>query len=157
MLEIRFSQPGDAEYIAKNLRREDEEEVRALGCSPYLAVAGSVNGADVSYTGVLDGKPVMVFGLSLPGWQGGAGEIWALGTPECNRIAVSMVKRSRKIVQEFLKICPVLENWCDARYTASLRWLRLLGFTVEEPEPRGVNGELFCHLIIRREDLLCVS
>jgi hypothetical protein len=152
MLEIRMSKPGDAEYVAAHLREEDRNEILALGLPPEAAVKGSVAGSDVSYTALLDGVPVMVFGVNLPDWKN-IGEIWALGTPGCNKIAKSMVQRTKGILGKLLAICPVMENWCDARYKKSIQWLRMLGFTVGAPAPYGVNGELFCHITIRRADI----
>lgn len=150
MLEIRRSIPGDAEYVAQHLREEDKLEVTSLGYTPWEAVVLSSRGSDVSYTALLDDTPIMVFGVNLP-TAGDVGEIWALGTPLCRKVAMSMIHRTKEILKVFLDICPAMENWCDARYSASLRWLRLIGFEVGEPEPYGINGEEFCHISIRRK------
>jgi hypothetical protein len=37
----------------------------------------------------------------------------------------------------------ILVNYVDNRYEAAIRWLRVLGFWVGEPEVYGTSGELF--------------
>ena len=39
----------------------------------------------------------------------------------------------------------IIENYCDARNSITVRWLKWLGFTVEEAEPYGVYNMPFHH------------
>jgi hypothetical protein len=118
--------------------------------SPREAVMMSYAGSDDCLVGVINGKIALIFGVASPLLDDVA-SIWALGTDTCNEVPVSMVKVGRQIVQNFLKQYQRLENYCAADYEKSIRWLKLLGFTIGDPEPKGVHGELFCKLSIEKE------
>ena len=150
-VEIRPATLADVRYVASNLRDSDRAEIEALGLRPSFGVRSSFEESDEVYTGTVDGKPAMIFGV------GGAmlsdeTSIWALGTPLCDKVPVSMVRLGRKVVRAFLESYPVLANYCDARYEKTIKWLRMLGFHVGEPEPYGEKGALFCKLEIKREE-----
>ena len=152
-IQIREATAEDAQYIAAHLREEDRQEILALAeCPPGAMVSASFHGSEACFTGTLDGEPVLIFGAGRSSVFSDKAEVWALGTRGCDRAPKAMVKYGRRIVREFLEYFPELENYCDARYTKSLRWLKLMGFTIGEPEPYGAKGNLFCKLSIKRED-----
>jgi hypothetical protein len=137
--EVREATMDDAEYIASNLRKEDIEEIKKMReADPREAVINSFNWSDVRGTLVLDGKPALIYGVVGSGT--GVPKVWALGTDACRKAGKVMVKLGREVSDALANEYMIMENWCDADYVASLRWLRLIGFTVEEPE----NG--FCHI-----------
>lgn len=137
--EVREATMDDAEYIASNLRKEDIAEIRKMReRDPREAVINSFNWSDVRGTLVLDGKPALIYGVVGSGT--GVPKVWALGTDACRKAGKVMVKLGREVSDALANEYMIMENWCDADYIASLRWLRLIGFTVEEPE----NG--FCHI-----------
>lgn len=153
MAEVTFRQAAeeDAVYIGERLREADRREVAALGFDPPgKAVLASFYSSDVAFTGLIDGDPSMMFGVAAPLWSG-TGLVWALGTDHCTKHPKEMLLYGKKKVMELLELCPVLENYCDARYTAAHRWLEHIGFTLSEPVPHGRNGELFRKLSIRKE------
>lgn len=143
---IRESTAGDARYVGERLRESDRLEAEALGLRGVDAVMQSFYGSDECYTGLFDGEPMMLFGASGSLFRDEAA-IWALGTEVCDRVPMAMVRGGRGIVRDFLTRYPVLTNWCDARYEKSLRWLKMIGFTIGAPEPYGVHGEKFCRLL----------
>ena len=149
-VEFRPATKEDALYVAKRLRRADTDEVMAMGATPREAVEWSRMVSDLSWTGLIEGEPSMIFGCSS-NLVSTAGEVWALGTDKCTSAPREMLVYGRHIVSEMLKVYPVLQNYCDARYTAAHRWLKKLGFTVYPAEPHGPNGEPFCKIEIRRK------
>lgn len=148
---IREATIEDAKYIGGHLREDDRREVEALGFTPECATVFSYSGSDEAYTGCVDGVPAMIFGIGAPSLADET-SVWALGTPLCDRVPLAMVRIGREAVKRFLEKNPVLTNWCDARYTKTIKWLKLLGFTIGDPEPYGNGGALFCKLTIRKED-----
>ena len=137
--EVREATMDDAEYIASNLRKEDIAEIRKMReRDPREAVINSFNWSDVRGVLVLNDKPAIIYGVMGSGV--GVPKVWALGTDACRKAGKVMVKLGREVSDALANEYMIMENWCDADYTASLRWLRLIGFTVEEPE----NG--FCHI-----------
>ena len=148
---IRKARPEDVAEIAANLREGDRAEVEALGLTPMFAVDYSFRGSDHAYTGTLDGKPALIFGVGDSMFSDEA-SVWALGTPLCDRAPLAMVRLGRKIIGMLLEEYPVMTNYCDARYGKSIKWLKLLGFSVGEPEPYGDRKMPFCKLIIQRKE-----
>jgi hypothetical protein len=147
MAEITFREATkeDADFISKNLRESDKEEVIALGMNPDKVGEYSRQWSDTAYTGLINGVPAMIFGAG-GGVLSDKASVWALGTDLCSRNPKSMIKFGRRIISEFLEIYPSLENHCDARYEKALRWLKKIGFEVSAPFPFGKNGELFCKI-----------
>lgn len=149
-IEFRTATAADAEWIGGRLRSADRAEVEALGQIPERAPADSLRWSDAAWTGLIDGEVAMVFGCG-GSLLADAGVVWALGTDLCTRHPREMLRFGRFWIRKMLELFPVLENWCDARYEGSLRWLRAIGCEVGEPEPHGPNRALFCKLTIRKE------
>lgn len=151
MEEITFRKTSEesARYVSERLRQEDVVEVEALGLDKETAVIESWRSSDLCYTAYVGDTPFFVFGVVYKGVRG-AGYVWALGTEECDRHPVSMVRYGRMFVDHFLSICPVLVNWCDYRYGKALKWLRVIGFRIGSPRPHGLKGELFCRISVKR-------
>lgn len=151
-VEVRPATREDVLYVAGRLRKADREEVMAMGTTPREAVLFSWQLSDYAWTGLIDGEPSMIFGcgraLNAP-----VAEVWALGTDTCTAAPREMLLYGREIVRMILDIYPELQNYCDARYTKSHRWLRKLGFQVHKPEPHGVKGEKFCKITISKGDI----
>lgn len=141
---------ADAEYLAEHLRPGDLREIAALGVSPRTAVMESVRASDYVYTAVSEGKILMIFGVSDPLFSMAPASVWALGTPEVSKFKKDMLRVGRSFVQGMLRIYPELENRCDARYSESVRFVRHLGFTVDDLREWGVHGEPFCRLHISK-------
>lgn len=146
---FREATAEDILFVGSRLRAADRAEVIALGADPAFAVRCSALFSDEAWTGLIDGVPSMVFGVGQPIF--GPASVWALGTDNCTEHPREMLRFGRDRVRDFLTRYPEMENWCDARYSAAIRWLRRIGFNVSDPEPRGMNGELFCRLFISRE------
>lgn len=138
---VRPATSDDAEYIAAHLRAEDLREIAKMHDEPHEAVMRSFRWSDEVSVFVVDGRPALLFGVMDS--MTGVPKCWALGTDDCRKYSRIMVKLGRHISDALADKYWEMENWCDADYTASLRWLRLLGFTVEDPQ----DG--FCHLYKR--------
>jgi len=149
MVTYRPSKRSDAEYIGRHLREADRLEVEATGVRGQDAALLSYMDSEICHTACSDGVPCMIFGVSKPIFSE-EGYVWALGTDECARHPIEMVRFGRKYLRAFLEVCPCLVNWCDARYEKAHRWLRAIGFAIEEPAPYGVKGAMFCKLTARK-------
>ena len=66
-----------------------------------------------------------------------------LGTDLIKKKQKIFLKRSKPWLEDIKKDYNYLENYVDARNTLSIKWLKWLGFKVEDPIPYGVNGEPF--------------
>jgi hypothetical protein len=58
------------------------------------------------------------------------------------------LRESKRLAESFP--CEVV-NYVDARNVRAVKWFKWLGFEVSEPEPFGLNGELFHRFTNARE------
>lgn len=143
---VKFEKPTPEtiQFIADNMRDEDAAEVMAVGnMTPWQAIDISIKTSHFSTVGTVDGTPVAIFGLSVHNIVTGEGSPWML----CSRQALDHKRGfftdTPQAVEAMLNICPKLSNYVHVNNKLSIRWLKWLGFTIEEPIPYGVNGELF--------------
>ena len=146
---FRKTTAEDVKIVEASLRDADRKEALAVGVSPEAMVRICAELSDTAITGVINGEVAMVLGVRERVYDGSA-EIWALSTAVCFSAPLAMVKVGRKVVQSFLKEYNMLENHCHAEYKSSLRWLKLMGFNIGEPEPYRDKGAMFCHVWIER-------
>ena len=137
---IRTADANDVAYIGENMTGEAKREIRKVGEDPADALRFSARNSDICNVLELDGTPIMIYGVY--GSLLGTSKVWAIGTDGCKKCPMFMVRTGRKVARIFREMFGKLENWCDADYEASLRWLRMIGFEVDPPK----DG--FCHLHI---------
>ena len=155
MIEIVKAEPKHA-AIVPYLRRADAEEIWAFtGLSPAFAVAWSIAHSKNAWTALLDGKPAVVFGVgeSAPGTGSATlGIPWLVATDDVERYPVKFYRESKSLMAKIKEGYDCLTNWVDARNVLSIRWLRWLGFAIEEPEPWGAYGLMFCRFWWKRRE-----
>ena len=151
MAKITYRTPTqeDIDYVAENMRSADIAEVKAYGYSPKMGLKLSIAFSDEAFTGLIDGEVSMIFGYASPNITDG--EIWALGTDKCFSAPRDMLLEGRKHISKFLERAENLVNYIGADNRHSISWLKHLGFIISEPEPRGLNGEMFRKIEIRRK------
>lgn len=149
MAKVRLHSPErfDVAYIAANLRACDAQELRAMHGNDLdllEALQTAVSASEEAYVAITAyGEPIAVFGLAPVSLLGGQACPWMLGTDTVDLYARSVVQLSRAHVARWSQRYDQLFNYVDARNLRSIAWLRRTGFSVFEPEPRGLNGELF--------------
>jgi len=136
--------------MAPRMRAKDVAEVAAVGLSPHRALRASMRRAVWAKAAVAeDGNVIAMWGLggALMGLQGIP---WLLTTALVERVPLEFMRRAKAELGLMLEMYPVLVNHVDANYREATGFLRLLGFTIGEPEPFGRKGALFRRLEIRR-------
>ena len=130
--------------VAINMRADD---VREIWCSsksrPLMALKSSFFLCPNAKTIMVDDKPAAIFGINRLSVLNDTGIPWLLGTPKLEGISYKFVKYSRIYLQKMSKDFARLENHVDARNTASIKWLRWLGFDIMEAKPYGPFEVLF--------------
>jgi len=131
--------------LAEELRDCDREELEAANFSPVEEIIRqSVNLSTCSCAATTpDGKLVALFGVAPPTLVGETAAIWMLATNRLYKHGLSATKIARRFIKYSLKVYPHLENWVYEGNTASIEWLRVLGFTVEKAAPHGAKGNMF--------------
>jgi hypothetical protein len=140
----RVALVSDAAVLAPRLRAADLAEIAAgTGRPPFeVLVSGVEAGCEAA---VIDGRVEALYGCA-------GGVPWLLGSDTLSRHPWALLRPGRALVAEWLRMYGWLRNYVHAEHRESLRWLAWLGFTVEEPRPVGVRGEMF-HLFWMRADV----
>lgn len=137
--------------IAERMRPADVAEVLASsGKSPYEALMFSLTGSAQAWTAALDGQPEVMFGVADLNILTGLGAPWLLGTDAVERNYRQFLRRSLSWREQLSERYSVLRNFVDDRNEVSKRWLSWMGFTLFDPIPVGVNGEMFRMFELRR-------
>lgn len=119
------------EVLDLNLRTADQEEIVAATGLPVQesllrSIAISNGGA---WVGIHKDRIEAVFGvvespfLAVP---------WFVATDKFHEFWLKFVRESREFIYALLDRYGLLVNFVDSRHTEAIRWLRWLGFVVDE-------------------------
>lgn len=129
---------NDVYRVAANLRAHDRAEITGLGLDPREALRTSFRHSILRRTAFVDGEIAAIWGL------GGAmlsdeGAPWLMTTPAAERVPVTFLKTGRAQLNEMLQQRAFLSNVVQASYTRACRFLEVLGFVLDPPQPLGPN------------------
>jgi hypothetical protein len=152
-LEIRDSVPKDIESLSFTMRQADKEEVWAQSHStPREALQYSYDKSEIALTVLWKGKIAGMFGIKPKSLISDRAIVWLLTSDEVSNMKLSFAKYSKKVMNMFLNLYPVLENYVDSRYIDSVKWLKWCGFKIGEAEPHGLDKVPFHRAVIRRKN-----
>ena len=133
------------EILAPLIRESDRAEVYASHgiIDMEQCLLDSVCISDEAWVWVVDDQPVAAFGVAPGSYLTRQGIPWLLATDEISRHTYAFLKNSKIIVDYWLTKWIVLSNYVDARNECSIKWLKMLGFTVHDPIICGYEDRLF--------------
>lgn len=138
------------QFIADTMRQGDREELAAGGWSPEH-LHDFAGRAEICVVAEVGGVPCAVFGVTRTGsLLTPKNSPWMLGGTELHKHTKLLLSESKKIVYTIVEEYREVENWVYAESSASIRWLKWLGFTVEDPVPLGPEGQEFCRFWKKR-------
>lgn len=140
--EIRPATADDIAAIVANARPADVAEMTALGTSVEESLRGGLQCSDWTYTGLLDGVPVCMFGVAPFSILNGEGRPWMLAANGLEAAQVPFLRACRPVVRAMRESYPRLVNIIDDRNVVAKRWLRWLGFSFDE-RTMPINGVPF--------------
>lgn len=136
-LYVRPAMPGDTWLFLPTVRKCDADELAALGTTPEMCMRDGMRYSWHSFAMFVYDRPAAIFGHvrhpthAVP---------WMVACTAVELFPIPFLRCTRR----YLDSLPMfLENAVDARNVKTIEWLRWLGFTIEEPEPLGIHGELF--------------
>ncbi len=147
MMDVRvlLATADDIDAIVADARPADVAEVLAAsGHSLHEVLVEGLEISSLAWTGLVDGTPVCMFGVAPAPGMDGVGVPWMIGTNAVESYATVFLRRNRDVLEQMKALFPVLINYVDERNTASIRWLRWMGFNIHPAEPYGVSGLPFC-------------
>lgn len=154
MINIIPANDAAARAIAADMRDADAVEVMAShGHTPLGALLEGLRQSDYAAAVTADGVPIAMFGLVVTCRLTGHGVPWLLSSNAALQHKREFLVQSKPAVQEMLNICPMLSNHVHADNRVSIRWLKWLGFTIDDPQPTGINGELFHRFHLEKVDV----
>lgn len=128
--------------LAATMRREDAAEATELCRQPKEFLRRSFRYSLVVKTALIDGEVAAMFGMTgdllLP-----HGSPWLVTTAAVERVPVAFVREGKQALAEMRGLKPVLENFVAASYTRAVRFVAVLGFEIDAPQPLGPKGALF--------------
>ena len=143
-IEIREVEEGDIAILVRNMREHDKQEVNAAtNMGIRNAVKTSVNLSSYSKTGLVNDELVCMWGVCPISLLSSSGSPWMLGTDLIEKKQRVFLRRSKPWLNDIRKDYKYLENFVDARNVLSVKWLKWLGFEMDEAEPYGIHGEPF--------------
>jgi hypothetical protein len=134
MITVRKARSRDVVDLLSNLRVEDREELEATGTDPRRAVWGSWRLSDYAQVVLVDERVAAIGGVAPVG-NSGIADIWLLTTPAVEFVRTAFVKIARDELEFVHERFWRVQGFCYFRYTRALKFLRLLGFTVEDTRP----------------------
>jgi hypothetical protein len=141
--------PEHASELARTMRPEDRAEVWASdGHTPEEAIQSALAASSEAWAGLVDGRVICLFGVSKLTFLGDAASPWLLGSTEIPRHFRHFLRAGRVVVKTWKERYPVLVNFTDSRYSAAVRWLSWLGFTIHPAAPHGPFGVPFHRITI---------
>jgi hypothetical protein len=136
---VTWAERGHLPAIAADMRLADRREVQASsGLDPLSSLRWSLDNSALAWTGWVDGEPVAIWGVASVGLLSTQGAPWLLGTTALERHQIPFLRRNKAFIACMRAQFATLANHVDNRNTLSMRWLRWLGFEIEEPKPYGV-------------------
>lgn len=154
MVKLDFHVPidSDLEFIAENMRADDVAEVLAAGNeSPLEALVSSVKHSKAVVVASYEGAPLVIYGLVKPSILSTTGIIWMLGTNQSLDYPREFMVYTRRVLKEMLLECDELTNYVHDENVRSIKWLKALGFTMDDRAPHGPFDAMFRKFYMKRE------
>jgi hypothetical protein len=140
---IEKALPEHIPAIAANMREADRREVWAYSRhTPEVALRVSLSRSRAAWTGIIDGRPELMWGVAAPSLLSSVGNPWLLSSDAYRKVSRDFLLHSRKFVRHMLTLFDRLENYVHAENELAIRWLRWCGFGFNW-EPVQFNGEDF--------------
>lgn len=123
-------------------------EIVGTGNTPKRSLWRGYRNSVMCQTAFVDGEVGAIWGLCVGALVGSTllsdvGRPWLLTSAAAERVPIAFVKEGRAATERMLRVKPFLENYVLASYTRAVRTLRIMGFTVDEPQPCGLGGLLY--------------
>lgn len=130
--------------LAADARACDVDELWASHrATPAECMRIGLRYSDEVLTGIVNGTPVCMFGVTPRTLLAGGGIPWMVAANSIRGHSITFLRRCRPVVKLWAAAYGRLENYVDARNTTAIRWLRWIGFTVYDAVPMGPDARPF--------------
>lgn len=149
--------PAEEEHIwhlGHNMHPDDIAEVwAASGHTPMQALIQGVKHSPHPLAWVENGIPYCILGVTQGTLLNAeyVGHPWLLAHKNAYKKGKTWLKWSRKVSDIWIEDYDYLYNYVDERHKRAQRWLKWMGYTLEEPEIWGAEGLPFRKFWRRKE------
>lgn len=152
-LSVAPSAPGDADELARDMRREDRVELRRwTGQTPLYEVREAFRLSDVCFTARLPGGRILsMFGGKVDNYVDATGVVWELSSSLADEHPVAFARASKtclSLVERALPDAETLFNYVDVAYARAVRWIGWLGASFGAERFGGPYGGRFARFTI---------
>jgi hypothetical protein len=153
MLEVSIlpTVDSDLDELAEKMRDIDVMECHQVLNLPVAKVLQLSRA--VSYeilTGRVNGELVVIYGIAKLNILSSEASPWLLATPAIEKYGFAFARRNKEVIARWQKKYTVMRNHVHVDNKITIRWLRWLGFDIQDPVPYGYRGELFHPFELRR-------
>lgn len=141
---IRHATADDIPVFAAQMREADRAEVMAShGHEPEEALRNALKLSSHAWCGFMDGEPVCIFGVVPLSILSGEASPWMLATDRISECRAAFLRRNKVYVGFMLALYPLLVNYVHEQNDLSQRWLKWLGFSLDNETTTLANGAIF--------------
>lgn len=136
----------DVFVVASHMREADRKEVWASNrIRPLEALKLSLKHSTVCRAGKADDDILCMFGVVPHTLVSNHAAIWMLSTDFLPKHAVKFLRECNNEITSISDCYDMVENWVDTRNSIAIKWLKWLGFVIEEAKPYGIYELPFHH------------
>lgn len=95
------------------------------------------------WAGRVDGDLVALWGVGAIQPLSGIGAPWLVATDRLNDVAIPFLRRNKANLDRLRQSYDVLRNVVYAENTSAIRWLKWMGFKMQDPRPFGPLNKPF--------------
>ena len=151
---VRDAQFEDVALLVDDVRQADIDELMASsGESPEECMYKGLCVSTHCWVGLIDDVPICLFGVSPRSLLTGQGHPWMIGTNKIDKNVRKFARHSHDVIAKMRESYKYLDNWVDARNAKAIRWLKVLGFTIEPAVSYGIEGRPFHHFFMGVRDV----
>lgn len=130
--------------LAADMRKSDVEEVWASNrMTPLQALKASTRLSMHSWTCIIKGDVVCIFGVGRTSFLNMDGMLWLLGSNSLEKHAIPFLRNSKVWIDQLKDQFPRLRGIVDVNNQPSIDWIRWLGFDFGDPIAIGPDGMMF--------------
>jgi hypothetical protein len=135
--------------LARTMRDADRREIENLGFGVKKALYRAFRNSVMCKAALIHGEVAAVWGLAVA-LRENVSPLSDLGVPWLHTSALveqvpfSFVRVGKRELAAMRQLRPKLESFVAADYKEAIKFLKILGFTVDKAEPLGLNGSLYC-------------
>lgn len=150
---IRAPRRADIAALVTNLRSLDRQELEAShGGDLHNAVRHALHISRHRWAVEVNGQLALLGGVATVSLLNDVGSPWLLGTTVLDTVPGALTRIGLRYRDVAKSLYPHLISYVDARNVKSIRWLKRLGFNVDDqPVPYGPRGMPFCKFELRSE------